>query len=136
MPMISLHAIASLIFPLTAGPFKALTRPEETRPRCYDADGATPASRFTARIHPLEAKISAEVNGFFLEHWPFGNEKARKKFVAAGFSRVTCFYYPVALNDRIGFACRLLTLLFLIDGKIPCHDFFITPVFYFESLAL
>ncbi|KAI8289982.1 Aristolochene synthase [Colletotrichum sp. SAR11_57] len=62
--------------------------------------------------------ISAEVNGFFLEHWPFENDKARKKFIAAGFSRVTCFYYPVALDDRIGFACRLLTLLFLIDDLL------------------
>ncbi|KAF6838321.1 aristolochene synthase [Colletotrichum plurivorum] len=116
--MISLHAIASLIFPLTAGPFKTLARPEETGPRCFDPDNATPASRFTARIHPHEAEISAEVNGFFLQHWPFENDKARKKFVAAGFSRVTCFYYPVALNDRIGFACRLLTLLFLIDDLL------------------
>ncbi|KAI8189844.1 Aristolochene synthase [Colletotrichum sp. SAR 10_75] len=65
-----------------------------------------------------KAAISAEVNGFFLEHWPFENDKARKKFIAAGFSRVTCFYYPVALDDRIGFACRLLTLLFLIDDLL------------------
>lgn len=77
-----------------------------------------PPSRLTAQIHPLHQKITAEVDSYFLQHWPFPNEDARRKFVTAGFSRVTCLYFPMALDDRIHFACRLLTLLFLVDGKL------------------
>lgn len=77
-----------------------------------------PPSDWSSSIHPLHEKIVSEVDGYFLEHWPFPDEKARKKFIAAGFSRVTCFYFPKALDDRIHFACRLLTLLFLIDDAL------------------
>ncbi|EKG12703.1 hypothetical protein MPH_10171 [Macrophomina phaseolina MS6] len=69
--------------------------------------------------HPLEEQTVAEVDGWFLQHWPFPSEKARKKFVAAGFSTVTCLYFPLALENRIHSACRLLTILFLIDGEHP-----------------
>jgi hypothetical protein len=74
------------------------------------------SSEFIPKCHPRVEEVSAEVNDYFLQHWPFENEKARKRFVAAGFSTVTCFYFPTAKDDRIHFACRLLTLLFLIDG--------------------
>jgi aristolochene synthase len=76
----------------------------------------TTPSSWVSATHPLVDSISAEVNGWFLQHWPFPDEKARKKFVAAGFSRVTCLYFPLARNDRIAYACQLLTILFLIDG--------------------
>lgn len=75
-----------------------------------------PPSRFVAECHPLEKQITAEVDGFFLTHWPFKTAKDRKKFVQAGFSRVTCLYFPLSMDDRIHLACRLLTILFLIDG--------------------
>lgn len=77
-----------------------------------------PPSIFTPICHPLVEQATADVDGYYLQHWPFPNEKARKKFVAAGFSRVTCLYFPKALNERIRFACSLLTILFLIDGKL------------------
>ncbi|KAJ9306248.1 hypothetical protein DTO217A2_4182 [Paecilomyces variotii] len=75
-------------------------------------------SLFQPKIHPLVDKVSREVNDYFLQHWAFEDEPARKKFIAAGFSKVTCLYYPLALNDRIHFACRLLTLLFLVDDLL------------------
>jgi aristolochene synthase len=75
-----------------------------------------PQTIFRAQIHKNEQEVTAEVNDYFLKHWPFENEKARMKFVAVGFSRVTCYYFPLALDDRIALACRLITLLFLIDG--------------------
>ena len=78
-----------------------------------------PSSYFKPIHHPKMDEVSREVDSYFLEHWPFKNEKARKKFVDAGFSRVTCLYFPEALDDRIHFACRLLTILFLIDGNTP-----------------
>ncbi|KAE8143183.1 Aristolochene synthase [Aspergillus pseudotamarii] len=83
-----------------------------TIPKCITPSSWIPAT------HPLVESISAEVNGWFLQHWPFPNEKARKKFVAAGFSRVTCLYFPLARDDRIAYACQLLTILFLIDDLL------------------
>jgi aristolochene synthase len=61
--------------------------------------------------------MTEQVDGYFLKHWPFPDNAARKKFVNAGFSRVTCYYFPRARDDRIIFACMLLTVLFLVDGK-------------------
>ncbi|OTB02484.1 hypothetical protein M426DRAFT_322581 [Hypoxylon sp. CI-4A] len=82
------------------------------------SSGDYPSSHWTPLIHPLSEKVTREVDGYYLQHWPFPDERSRKKFVAAGFSRVTCFYFPKALNDRIHFACRLLTVLFLIDDLL------------------
>ena len=75
-----------------------------------------PPSQWVSLIHPRAEEVAREVDGYFLEHWNFPHEKSKKVFVNAGFSRVTCFYFPLAKNDRIHFACRLLTFLFLIDG--------------------
>ena len=76
-----------------------------------------PPSTWTAEIHPLHAEVIPQVESYFLQHWPFPNDRARRRFLSAGFSRVTCLYFPKALGDRIHFACRLLTLLFLVDGN-------------------
>lgn len=81
-----------------------------------------PPSTFYSVIHPCVDAVSAEVDGFFLDNWPFRSDKERAKFCAAGFSRVTCLYFPLGMDDRIGFACRLLTVLFLIDGKSYQRD--------------
>lgn len=78
-----------------------------------------PASRLAVLCHPKVDAVINEVGGYFLQHWPFPDARRRKKFVNAGFSRVTCLYFPAALDDRIHLACRLLTVLFLIDGKVP-----------------
>ena len=77
-----------------------------------------PPSLFEPICHPLVESVTKQVDGYFLQHWNFPNERAREKFVAAGFSRVTCLYFPKSLDDRIHFACRLLTVLFLIDGGL------------------
>ncbi|KAH8432077.1 uncharacterized protein LDX57_009723 [Aspergillus melleus] len=77
-----------------------------------------PASLFTPDIHLNVNAVSAEVDAYFLQRWPFRNQAERAKFRAAGFSRVTCLYFPGALHGRISFACRLLTLLFLIDDLL------------------
>lgn len=77
-----------------------------------------PTSRWTPKCHPRVDEVSQEVNSYFLQRWPFPNAKSRKVFVNAGFSRVTCLYFPLAKDDRIHFACRLLTVLFLIDDVL------------------
>lgn len=76
-----------------------------------------PPSILTPICHPLVEDATRDVDGYYLKYWGFPNEKAKKKFVAAGFSRVTCLYFPKALDSRIRYACSLLTILFLIDGK-------------------
>jgi hypothetical protein len=85
-------------------------------PSQAEPNGVPPAI-FTPICHPLVDSVSKEVDDYFLEHWKFDSEKSKKRFLGAGFSKVTCLYFPKALDDRIHFACRLLTVLFLIDGK-------------------
>lgn len=75
-----------------------------------------PTSAWQPLRHPRADQVSREVNAYFIQHWPFPNSKAERKFVNAGFPNVTCLYFPLAKDDRIHFACRLLTVLFLIDG--------------------
>ncbi|KAF4806476.1 Aristolochene synthase [Colletotrichum siamense] len=67
-----------------------------------------PLSALAPICHPLVDPVTVEVDAWFLDSWPFPDDKARQKFVAAEFSK----------NDRIAFACRLLAILFLIDDVL------------------
>lgn len=71
---------------------------------------------------PEMDEVIQRVDQFFLDRWNFPSEKARRKMVAAGFSRVTCMYFPKATSERIDYACKLLTILFLIDGKCSARS--------------
>ncbi|OCL11144.1 Aristolochene synthase [Glonium stellatum] len=82
-----------------------------------------PVSFWKPLCHPRAEEVAREVDGYFLDHWKFPNAKAEKTFVKAGFSRVTCLYFPLAKDDRIHFACRLLTVLFLIDDVLEDMSF-------------
>lgn len=77
-----------------------------------------PGSIWDSLCHPRADEVIEEVDSYFLQHWNFPHEKAKKTFIDAGFSRVTSLYFPKALDNRIHFACRLLTVLFLIDGSL------------------
>ncbi|KAJ4349460.1 carbonyl reductase (NADPH-dependent) ari1 [Didymosphaeria variabile] len=99
---------------MTASNYRA-TKISSTKPKPKQE---LPEAYLEPKCHPLEPQITEEVDGYFIKNWPFPNERAVQKFRAAGFSRVTCCYYPDALNDRIHFGCRLLTLLFLIDDLL------------------
>lgn len=84
-----------------------------------------PPSIFRPLCHPLVDEAVRDVDGYYLKYWKFGSEKARKKFVAAGFSRVSCLYFPKAEDDRIRYVCSLLTILFLVDDELEhmsLHD--------------
>lgn len=72
---------------------------------------------WTSYCHGLVEEVSREVETYFLDNWKFPNENSKQTFLKAGFSRVTCLYFPLANDQRIYFACCLLTLLFLIDGE-------------------
>lgn len=100
--------------------FKAFEAP--AKPTNNDVDHAP--CTWTFECHPRLHAVEKEVEEYFLRNWNFGNGKAVHTFLNAKFSEVTCLYFPLALDDRIHFACRLLTVLFLIDGKsnrAPCR---------------
>ncbi|TRX96865.1 hypothetical protein FHL15_002171 [Xylaria flabelliformis] len=77
--------------------------------------GLTPPSKLKPLAHPSTKNISLEVNGFFLKHWPFPSELARKKFLRSDFSLATSYNCPHAKEDRLIHACKLITTVFLTD---------------------
>ncbi|KAK7046186.1 Aristolochene synthase in complex with 12,13 Difluorofarnesyl diphosphate [Favolaschia claudopus] len=77
-----------------------------------------PPTIFIPKVHPMRKEITQDVNVFFLAHWPFPNEKARKKFVDSDFCYGLCATWPESVDDRMNHACRLFTLLFLIDDLL------------------
>lgn len=99
-----------------------------TNPSALDSSGTThmlvkeawgiPPSNWQALRHPRPEEVAREVDAYFLDHWKFPDARRRESFLKAGFSRVTCLYFPLAKDDRIHIACRLLTVLFLIDGRL------------------
>ena len=123
-PLDSLYIPSSNV---SKGTFPQLTRPQlqQTTKSSTLAAAARkpPASEWTPACHPRVDAIVSQVDGYFLDHWDFPDEKAKKTFIKAGFSRVTCLYFPLALDDRIHFACRLLSVLFLIDDVLEGLSF-------------
>lgn len=76
-----------------------------------------PPSAWTPQCHERAEEVGKSVEGYFLKNWLFPSQKSKAKFLKAGFPRVTCLYFPAAKDERIEYACRLLTVLFLIDGE-------------------
>ncbi|KAF2146989.1 uncharacterized protein K452DRAFT_315168 [Aplosporella prunicola CBS 121167] len=104
--------------PTSLGGPKAISSPVDS---CYILRSIP--SRLVHKRHPLEPQVTADVEGWFLQHWPFENEKARKKIGTDGYSYATCMNFPLALDDRIHSACRLITILFLIDDLLEDMSF-------------
>ncbi|KAI9787986.1 MAG: hypothetical protein M1816_007290 [Peltula sp. TS41687] len=77
-----------------------------------------PPTILASICHPHAEEVAHEVDTYFLANWPFPDPKAKKTFLNAGFSRVTCLYFPLSKDDRISCACRLLSVLFLIDDLL------------------
>ena len=118
-PLDSLYIPSSNV---SSGSFPQVTFPQLQQRTKSGRLGAAvrkpPVSDWTPACHSRVDTIVSQVDQYFLEHWDFPDEKARKTFIKAGFSRVTCLYFPLALDDRIHFACRLLTVLFLVDDVL------------------
>ncbi|RYP52873.1 hypothetical protein DL768_002043 [Monosporascus sp. mg162] len=95
---------------------------ETIRPR-NDTTITPPPTQWSYLCHPRLKEVQDEVDGYFLENWKFPSFKAVRTFLDAKFSEVTCLYFPLALDDRIHFACRLLTVLFLIDDVLEHMSF-------------
>ena len=81
--------------------------------------GVVGPSIFKPNCHSQVDRVIRDVEDFYITHWDFEDEKTKSKFRAAGISRVTCLYFPKALDSRIAYACSLQTILFLVDDMIP-----------------
>lgn len=114
----STETISSLAQPFVhlENPINSPLVKETIRPR-NDTTITPPPTQWSYLCHPRVKEVQDEVDGYFLENWKFPSFKAVRTFLDAKFSEVTCLYFPLALDDRIHFACRLLTVLFLIDGE-------------------
>ncbi|MCJ1344096.1 hypothetical protein MMC31_002299 [Peltigera leucophlebia] len=77
-----------------------------------------PPSAWTSKSHRDTEDVAHEVDQYFLRNWDFPNSKSEQTFLKAGFSKVTSLYFPTAKDDRIQYACRLLTVLFLVDDLL------------------
>jgi len=75
-----------------------------------------PKSSWSAMYHSNADEVCREVDNFFLENWNWRNEEEKTKFVKSKLTRVTCYFLPLAQNDRIALVCRLVTVHFLLDG--------------------
>ncbi|KAF2823673.1 aristolochene synthase [Ophiobolus disseminans] len=100
-----------------ARPAAALSPPDSPKASNLHLWHITP-STWAPRCHSLVDEVSREVDEYFLSRWNWPSERSKKVFVAAGFSRVTCLYFPLANNDRIALACKLLAVLFLVDDEL------------------
>lgn len=103
-------------------PSSRSSRAESHLPPWYTA---VERSRFTPVCHPRVDDVVRDVDCYFLQHWPFPDSRIRRKFVEAEFTRNMCYNYPEALDDRIALVCKLITLLFLVDGERTRPPFFL-----------
>lgn len=84
----------------------------------YTPEEQPPPSRFELRCHPRADQVCAELDAFFATYWPWSNEQARQKFIAADTNRWACWSLPLVRDDRIVNAVKVNTLLFLLDGEL------------------
>ena len=74
-------------------------------------------SSLTPLCHPLVKTLTRQVNDWISSSGHFKSEKEKKRYVGHETARVACLLYPRALDDRLIYACKLITVLFLLDGR-------------------
>ncbi len=78
-----------------------------------------PPTIFGIECHPRADAVCAELDSFFMEHWPFKNQEERNRFFTSQTNRWACLAFPMADDDRLLDTVKVNTLLFLLDGKSP-----------------
>ena len=76
-----------------------------------------PPSAWVGQCYPDGKQVSRDCNKYFLDHWPFASDKARRVFAEQDLPRWHCCQYPVALPDRQLVGAKFMVLMFLIDGQ-------------------
>ena len=77
-----------------------------------------PPTIFDIQCHPRADAVCAELDSFFMKHWPFKTQKERNRFFTAQTNRWGCLAFPMADDDRVVDTIKVNTLLFLLDGKL------------------
>lgn len=83
----------------------------------YTPEDKPPSSRFEVKCHRRADEVCTELDAFFATHWPWPDEQARQKFIAADTNRWACWALPLVRDDRMLDSVKVNTLLFLLDGK-------------------
>ena len=83
----------------------------------YVPSDKPPPTIFDIRCHPQADTVCAELDSFFVKHWPFKSQKERERFLTSQINRFACLVFPMADDDRLLDMVKLNTLLFLLDGK-------------------
>lgn len=95
----------------------AINTPIKAAKAQFPNSSTPPPSLWSPWFHPRMTELASRVNDYFLKHWEFPDDKSRTAFASAGYCNLICAMYPLARDDRIEMACRLITILYLIDGK-------------------
>jgi hypothetical protein len=77
---------------------------------------------FPAACHPLYDALKKETEQYFLDNRPFPDDASRDKFLKEDYTLCAALFFPKARDDRIGFAARIYTLIFFLEGKITAHE--------------
>ncbi|KAJ7435074.1 hypothetical protein FB451DRAFT_1194858 [Mycena latifolia] len=73
---------------------------------------------FVARNHPRFAELTEVTDLFFLETWPFESQHERDFFVRCDYGSFVSKLIPDGESEKMIWACRAGTLLFLTDDWI------------------
>ena len=76
-----------------------------------------PPTILDCQCHPRADAVCAELDSFFMKHWPFKSQKERNRFFTSQTNRWACYAFPMADDDRFLDTVKVNTLLFLLDGK-------------------
>ena len=115
----------SIVIPYSVTSFMTQVRVESLE-TCF----IPPPSTWIAQCHRHVQEVREEVDGYFLEHWRFFKEEHTKdssvlayqeEMLKAAFKKTDlsgfmCLSFPSVRDDRIRYACMLVTYFFLIDG--------------------
>jgi len=77
-----------------------------------------PETTLKVECHPCHDEITRELDEYFLAHWPFTSDNARKKFLKSKINLYTCLALPHGDEKRVKLACELVTLNFLVDDYL------------------
>ena len=75
-----------------------------------------PRTIFDIQCHPRADAVCAELDSFYMQHWPFKTQRDRDRFFTSQTNRWACYAFPMADDDRLLDTVRVNTLLFLLDG--------------------
>lgn len=70
---------------------------------------------FDIQCHPRADAVCAELDSFFIQHWPFKSQEERNRFLNSQTNRFACWALPLADDDRLLDTVKVNTLLFLLD---------------------